>query len=796
LPLLFAVTLFLSAFLLFLIQPMIGKILLPYLGGTPAVWNTCMVFFQAALLAGYLYAHAITRRFGVRRQLGLHLLLLLLPLAPLAFLRLDVGRLARDWLPPPTEANPIGWLLLMLALSTGLPFFVVSTSAPLLQKWYAATGARGASDPYFLYGASNLGSMLALLGYPFLIQPNIGLAVQAWIWIAGYGVLLALTALCGLLARRAVPPGEMTTAVPDGGRADIRVLDPQDRVEAVPPLRWLRWVALAFVPSSLMLGLTTYVTTDLAPIPLLWTIPLALYLLSFILVFSRLPGIVHVAMVLLLPVAILFVLAPNQMAATVVDLPGMGGLPEALHIRAVQLSGGGFKVWLGLQHIIVIHLAALFVAAMVCHGELARTRPTVRNLTGFYVCLSLGGVLGGLFNALLAPLLFNRVVEYPMMIAGACLLLPSLGLKSQALWAQTANLLVTGTVGVFGLLAAGFILASTSDEAHEFAMYQVVSRLPWDWQRPAHDIFQTNRVDSNDLISEQRTFFGVLRVTSDDWSRAKYHYLVHGNIWHSMQCHDPPEGRSEPLAYFHRDGPIGDLFRVVEARQSRPRIAVLGMGAGTLAAYAQRDWDVTFYEIDKEVIKLAHDPAYFTYLEDAKRRGAHINEVLGDGRLQIQKAPDGSFDLIFMDAFSSDSVPTHLLTREALTMYRTKLAPGGIIIVNIANRYLDFEPVMGNLADELGMCCLIGTDKGVSYTRFATAWVLLARSEEDFGALASMEGVQDVPPVSVKLTVMDFNVGLDTTLVQSWPRWRKLERDPRVGVWTDDYTDIFRVFRW
>jgi hypothetical protein len=795
LPLLFAVTLFLSAFLLFLIQPMIGKMLLPYLGGTPAVWNTCMVFFQAALLGGYLYAHEITRRFGIRRQLVLHLVLLLLPLLPLAFLHLDVSRLARDWLPP-SEANPVGWLLLMLALSAGLPFFVVSTSAPLLQKWYAATGAPGAGDPYFLYGASNLGSMLALLGYPFVIQPHVGLAVQAWIWVVGYGVLLALTALCGVLARRAAPLKVEPVAAADGHRADVRVVDPQVIAEAVPFLRRLRWVALAFVPSSLMLGLTTYVTTDLAPIPLLWTIPLALYLLSFILVFSRLPSGVHMAMVLLLPVAILFVILPNRMVEFMAELPGMDGLPQALHMRSVELSGGGIYVRLDLQHLIVIHLAALFVAAMVCHGELARTRPPVSQLTGFYVCMSLGGVLGGLFNALIAPWAFDHVVEYPLMIAGACLLLPSLGLKSRRLGARAANALVSGTIGIFGLLVAGLMLAPESAEVHYFMEYEVVSRLPWEWHRPALEMVPTRPEDDHAVLRQRRTFFGVLRVTAHDWQGANYHYLVHGNIWHSLQCHDPPEARAEPLAYFHRDGPIGDLFRVVEARNSKPRIAVLGMGAGTLAAYAQRDWDMTFYEIDKEVIKLAHDPDCFTYLADARERGARINEVLGDGRLQIQKAPEGSYDLIFMDAFSSDSVPTHLLTWEALTMYQTKLAPDGIIVVNIANRYLDFEPVMSNLADALAMSCLIGGDKSVSYTRYATAWVLLARQRDDLGTLPDLLDVHDLDPVTVRATVLDCDVGIDTRYLESLPRWRELRRDPSAGVWTDDYTDIFRIFKW
>ncbi|HMF13794.1 MAG TPA: hypothetical protein VKE94_15855, partial [Gemmataceae bacterium] len=467
-PLLFAITLFTSAFLLFLIQPMIGKAVLPSLGGTPQVWNTCMVFFQAALLGGYLYSHEISKRFGLRKQVLFQFALLLLPLIPLAWLKLDVDAIAKGWLPPPTESNPIKWLLLVLALVAGLPFFVVATSAPLLQKWYADTGATGAKDPYFLYGASNLGSMLALVAYPTLIQPTLNLPQQARYWAMGYALLLTLTVVCGLCARffsRSRKQGSGLEWLREAQQATLAADDDSDRV---PLLRRVRWIALAFVPSSLMLGVTTYVTTDVAPVPLLWIIPLTLYLFTFILVFTRLPRAFDLVMLVALVAALAVLAAPKAVLsfegeplrdALLVDLlplqlgPDLSGflaLRHVLYFACFALAcllfprvthgvmifalpvvivlllrlpkpltidvGLGSWSWRRFTLFdltwekIALHLVALFVAAMVCHGELARTRPNTRHLTSFYLCMSIGGVLGGLFNAMLAPLLFDSII--------------------------------------------------------------------------------------------------------------------------------------------------------------------------------------------------------------------------------------------------------------------------------------------------------------------------------------------------------------------------------------------------
>src|SRR5262245_44359022 len=361
---------------MFVVQPMVGKMILPSLGGSPAVWNTCMVFFQAVLLAGYAYAHGTTARLGVRRQAALHLGLLLLPL-----LALPVAVAADGG--PPSDTHPVPWPLALLTLSVGLPFFLVSTSAPLLQKWFAGTGHPAARDPYFLYAASNLGSMLALLGYPILVEPYWPLAEQGVGWAWGYGALVVLTAFCALLLWRA----------PAAAAADA----PADGPDGPPP-GWgqtLRWLALALVPSSLMLSVTTYVTTDIASIPLLWVAPLAIYLLTFILVFARRPLLPHRLVVAVAPVAVVL-------------------------LAAVILCRVTEPVWLLLP----LHLLGLFVVALVCHGALAQERPPARYLTGFFLWMSLGGVLGGLFNALVAPQVFSGVAEYPLVLVAACLLLP------------------------------------------------------------------------------------------------------------------------------------------------------------------------------------------------------------------------------------------------------------------------------------------------------------------------------------------------------------------------------------
>jgi hypothetical protein len=379
LPILFALTLFISASLLFCIEPMIAKMILPVLGGSPSVWSTCMVFFQGVLLTGYAYAYAMTAWLGLRRQVALHFGVLLLPLLVLPF-AITPGTVRA----PSPDSNPSVWLLGLLLTSVGLPFFVGASTAPLLQKWFAETRHPAAKDPYFLYGASNLGSLIALLGYPILMEPSLRLAQQGLLWAVGYGVLAALTLICAVLVLRA--PRALPHAI-DESLSGAAASHPLVRQR-------LSWVAFAFIPSSLLLGVTTYLSTDVASIPLFWIIPLALYLVTFVLAFSRREILPFRERTRALRLAILVLV-----------------LVTCLHsVQAIFVP---------------LHLLVFFLAALVCHGELARRRPSVRHLTEFYLAISLGGVLGGVFNALIAPVVFDRVVEYPLAMVLACLALPA-----------------------------------------------------------------------------------------------------------------------------------------------------------------------------------------------------------------------------------------------------------------------------------------------------------------------------------------------------------------------------------
>ena len=705
----FAVTLFVSACLLFLVQPMVAKMILPLLGGTPAVWNTCMVFFQAALLAAYAYAHAAPAWLGTRRQTLSHLGLVALP-----FLVLPVA--VTGW-EPAAGGNPIPWLLALLAVTAGLPFFVVATSAPLLQRWFAGTSDPAADDPYFLYAASNLGSMTALLAYPIFVEPALPLAVQSRLWTAGYAVLGGLIALCAALAWRQGPKG-----------AEVRQLDATpDKTTSLNMGRRLRWAALAFVPSSLMLGVTTYLTTDVAAIPLLWVLPLVLYLLSFVVVFSRLGVFVHGVMVLLLPVMIVLLLVP---ALANLDMT--------------------------IVAMLALQLGAFFVAAMVCHGELALTRPPVRFLTEYFLWISVGGMLGGAFNALLAPWLFDRVVEYPLFIVLVCFLRPSLGAahaavntgaetKSRRRHGRAPASLLRERLGAYGTVA--------------WALFGL-------WTGAL--MYATSYAGDPSMIRHiERNFFGVLSVRVDILGECLN--LEHGTTVHGMQSLDPSQ-RQEPLGYYHRESPIGQLFAALTPERAKQPVGVIGLGAGTLAAYAQPEQQWVFYEIDPAVQRIAEDERYFTYLRDARARGARLRVELGDARLRLGETSD-RYDLLVLDAFSSDAIPVHLVTRQALAIYLNHLEDDGVLAFHVSSRYLRIEPVLGDLAADAGLVCRFQdkTDLSMNDTnrcKLPSRWVVVARRAEALGPLAS-----------------------DT-------RWKPLQARPGRRIWTDDYSDFLSVVAW
>jgi SAM-dependent methyltransferase len=766
--LLYALTLFTGATLLFVMQPMVGKMILPLLGGTPAVWSTCMVFFQAALLGGYAYAHALTSRLRPSRQVLVHVVALALPFAVLP---LAVNpRLLRGG-----EANPILDVLTLLSLSVGLPFLVVSATAPLLQKWFTHTEHPAARDPYFLYAASNLGSMLALLGYPTLVEPRLHLQGSSWLsqtalWSVGYGLLAVLTALCALTLWRK----PAAAPAPVAAEAEAAPAPVEERP------RWARrlyWIVLAFVPSSLLLGVTTYITTDLAAVPLLWVLPLAIYLLTFILAFGRWPRLLHhLVVALALPVTLLVIFLM------------VSALPE--------------RIWV----IVLWHFGLLFVLALACHGALARDRPGPRHLTEFYLLISVGGVLGGLFNALVAPLVFSSLIEYPLMMVLACVLLAAprsaaLGLGEGARRALLA---------VAAAAALALVLYSESATLRvDFAFLERVLDLSADrvsdWLDPAERLVNklliygpplavawllrrrplhlglalasvlliSGFVDArnSDQIRQSRSFFGVLRISRDRDPKG-YTELRHGTTLHGRQSLEPSR-RAEPLSYYQRKGPIGQLFAELDRRPGSRHMAVVGLGTGTLAAYARPGDRVTFYEIDRLVRDIAFDPAYFTYATDARDRAVTVRLELGDARIRMEAVrrdrPEERYDVILVDAFSSDAIPVHLLTREALRLYFDLLGPRGILALHISNRYLRLEPVVAALAEE-GHYARMLQDGGTDDIRGAVeaSWAILARRTEDFGELAS-----------------------DSRWTQT-----RLDVEPAVSAWTDDFHNLLSIFKW
>ena len=719
---LFTATLFVSAFLMFLVEPMIARILLPVLGGAPAVWNTCLVFFQVMLLAGYGYAHGATKYLGTRRHVVVHCLLLLLPLAVLPIAVRHV---------PPTgaTANPTLWLLGTLFASIGLPFFVLSTSAAVLQKWFSATDDGAAADPYFLYAASNLGSFIALMAYPLAVEPALRLQQQAALWTAGYVMLVLLTMTCGLIVWRR-PPAAAATGV-----------DAVVSSGTIARGRRLRWTALSAVPSSLLLAVTNYISTDVASVPLLWVLPLGLYLLTFVIAFGASTGRLRDIASRLMPVSVILL---------------------ALMLIAEMASP--------LAIVIPIHLGVFLVIAITCHGELASDRPAPQHLTEFYFWIALGGMIGGLFNALIAPVIFDSILEYPLVLVAACLLRAgSWPLRRPAIAdvavplgigaAVGASILVNnqfGSLSRYILLGAAIPAVITLRQKHfpvRFASCISLILLAG----------ALTRSPFGDVVYAKRTFFGVNRVRVDEGRG--YRFIFHGTTLHGMQHLDPARSQ-EPVSYFHRSGPVGQMFASVPAASATPRVAVLGLGVGTLASYrtARQQW--TFYEIDPVVEQIARNDAYFTYLRTC---GDACAVITGDGRLSLAAAGANAYGVIMLDAFSSDAVPMHLLTKEALALYVSKLAPGGVIAFNISNWHLSFEDVLSRLTADAGLAALWQREPPDAGSwaagKFPSEWFLVAREAGDFGSL-----------------------NLD-------PRWKVPHPAADTPLWTDDFSNILSVIR-
>ena len=699
---LFILTVLLGSFLLFLIQPLFARLVLPVLGGAPSVWNTAMLFYQAALLLGYAYAHAL-QRLPFRAQAMVHLLLL-----TVAALTLPIG--IANLGEPATGGAAAWWLLKLLLISIGPVFVMVSSQAPLMQAWFARSSDPAAASPFFLYAASNLGSLAGLLAYPFLLEPRTTLGFQQHLWSAGYVALLALVALCAItILRQGVRP---PATAPDTATG-----------RAARPVTWkrrLHWVALAAVPSGLMLSTTTHITTDIMAMPLLWVLPLAAYLISFILVFSRFGPMATRIAVYAAPVALLVFGAANMLLASM----------------AATVFG-------------MFSLLLLFIVAVALHGTLAKDRPAAANLTEYYLWMSLGGVIGGLFPALIAPMIFDWVYEHPILLLCAALLVPAKPLTQGigSIWvgnrplARALRILTPPLLLVLGwwlgasldllnpppgqaialmLMSALAVLAIGRPILFTWALGMLMLALGG-WQQ-----IDISTIDK----ARQRSFFGIYTIQNSH--RTNTRRLLHGTTLHGAQSLDPARSRM-PMTYYAPNSGVG---RAMQAATSlfgaNARIAVVGLGTGSLTCYASPLEDWTVFEIDPMVVSLATDPAVFSYVSQCR---PDLRIVLGDARLKLAEQPAARFDLLAVDAFSSDAIPLHLLTREAFQTYFRTLSPHGVLLVHVSNRYLDLEPVVAGIAKDLGLTARqmvyapAETDAGLGYT--ASIWIALTRDEAD-----------------------------------------------------------------
>ncbi|MBJ7483532.1 spermidine synthase [Brevundimonas sp.] len=738
-PVLFAVAIFTSAALVFVVQPMVTKLILPMLGGSPSVWNTAMVFFQAALLAGYAYAHALQRVKAMKVQVAIHLGLLLVAAL---FLPLKINGLLGD----PDPSAPIGWLLATLALSVGAPFGVLSATAPLLQAWYARVrvGHADGQNPYVLYAASNLGSFLALLAYPVVIEPLMSLSGQRFGWSGGYGAfLLMVVALAVIVWRRRLDQ----TAEP----APLAVSG---------PIAWRDkgiLVLLAAAPSSLMLGVTAHLSTDVASAPFLWVIPLALYLLTFVIAFQDRPWIP-------LPVTL-----------------ALSGAVGALVVMFTAFHSGSWPAMFG------IHLAAFFLLALLCHQRLAARRPAPDRLTEFYLLMSLGGVVGGAFTALLAPVIFDFVWEYPLVLVLVGFARPWKGgeIKPWEVIAWVAALLICAVPPLMSaIFAADWDLAWAFSRNVPLRMEQVtmlvlgivaiIAFILRDRSYAYVALLAAMTLSAQyiargyDWALVDRSFFGVMRVADrqDERLGGSVHVLTHGTTLHGAQARDP-RFACTPTLYYAPVSPIGQTMLAVRNRAPGVRIGVVGQGSGAMAAYKRGEDRMTFFEIDPMVDELSRDPKWFTYINGCAQTGGAggaIDTVLGDARLTMADQPAGTYDLLLIDAFSSDSVPTHLLTREAIAGYLKLLKPTGVVILHLSNRNLDI------------------TGPAEAAARALNAPHLHQIYYEN-------EASPDMAEASTEAIIMSpTEAGLAE--FRADPRWQTLP-DPGVRPWTDDYVNLF-----
>jgi hypothetical protein len=719
---LFVATILTGSFLLFLVQPMIARMALPRLGGAPNVWNSAMLVYQALLLAGYFYAHRVSR-LPFATQTKLHLALFVL-----AALTLPVGLIE---MPTPAPGTEVFWVPALLALSIGPVFFLVSAQAPLMQRWFSAHPEAG--EPWPLYAASNLGSFGGLIAYPLLAEPLLSLKAQAWGWSAGYGLLLVLIWLSAR-SRRGV----------------YQAVSPAAAAAPVPTRRVLMWLALAAVPSGLMLSTTTHLTTDIFAMPLLWVIPLGIYLLSFVFAFSENRRAARIISALAWPV-----------------LLGAGGLA-----MISQGSNGLIPV--------LISVALLLFVCVALHARLYDLRPATGQLTYFYLIMSAGGALGGLFTALIAPLVFDWVWEHPLLVLAAALLLPREALpdwrrlKGLEPAMQRALLLAIAFAVGFLLWLLNDITAAFEETPLRWAYAGAIALLglalvPWRALAPAllaltmyvQGGFVTLQ-DSRDGI-RTRSYFGIYTVR--DYPEQKLRTLAHGTTLHGEQSLDPKLSRY-PLTYYGPGSGAGIAFsHARELFGPAPAIGVVGLGTGTLACFAQPGETWRFYEIDPAVLELSRN-ATFTFVRDCT---PNAQVVIGDARIELAKARPGTIDLLAIDAFSSDAIPLHLLTNEAFGVYLQALSPRGLLLVHISNRYIDLEPALSATVRARQLHAALRDDEPPEGTELTgSSWVAISR---DPAQLKALERLAPALP------------------------WTPLKR-PAPDVWSDDYASILPFIQW
>lgn len=700
-----------AAWLLFVLEPLVGKWVLPVLGGAPAVWNTCLMFFQATLLAGYAWVHFGTRWLGVRRHALVHGVIVVLSLLTLP------PRLPAGWLASAAE-TPVASLVVMLTVSVGAPFFVITTTAPLVQKWLSGTRYPSASDPYYLYAASNLGSLAGLVAYPFLIEPSLGLATQRSAWTIGYAFYIVLLGWTGYLSLRG--------AVRNPAQADPARIEPGSHRGSPAG-----WVFRAFVPSALLLTVTTHVTTDIAPVPLLWIVPLALYLGSFILAFAR----------------------PSS---RLVEVAALVQVPLFILIGASLLMSR-HPVWT-----VPVHLLFLAVTAYVAHGSLARERPSTDRLTDYYLWISAGGALGGVFIVFVAPALLRVSTEYLLLIVLAGLARPR-STDARPAWKPFAITAAAVAVVVLGarvlpLPATAVVwLAAPIFAATVFAIVRLRTR-PAALSATlalAFVAFAILLPRPGTLIAEERNFFGTTSVISAEGVRV----MRHGRTLHGMAFEEPGR-RTEPTVYYNPAGPFGDVLGWVGDQVTGATVGVVGLGAGTAACYARPDQSWEFFEINPSVVRFASDTTYFHFLSECAP-GAPVR--LGDARLRLQDEDAAHFYVLILDAFSSDAVPMHLVTREAFELYRSRLADDGVVLMNVTNSWVNLEPVVADHARALSMQAVIRRD-GFPPTpeRVSSDWMVITRNQALLDALAEHD-------------------------------WVPARERPGFGSWTDDFSNLLSV---